>query len=685
MRVGCHTQLPMTNEGLNIMANTTPGLYHIPRAQGDMTRVVWLALFLFVFITVLSIWLATQYAAWAFQYNSMLGKPIGLLNGTPIYAPWDILIWTFKYNSLAYGVAVLAVFKTAHLIMGFGGLMALLLPVTLIFRRTRKAADERNDLHGSAHFADPDEVKAADILPTENNVGGVMFGAYHDGKQTHYLRHKGPEHMMVFAPTRSGKGVGIVIPTLLSWDESVLVHDIKGENWALTSGFREMTLGQRCLRFSPSEPGSARFNPLAEIRLDGNLVKDVQNIATMIVDPDGKGLSDHWAKTGFDLLTGVVLFVLLSKDLRKDDRALCTVQAILSDGGPIRQLAEAAAEETAGTEHDKKAKAAQGIHAVMEYLRNKAFETIESGCCDVHESVGWQTVAQSAQAFLNKAPNEASGVVSTSLSFLALYRDPIVAENTRHSDFTLEDLVNQDKPVSLYLVVPPSDKDRLKPLLRLVINQVVRRLTEKMAFDVGGTSKSQYQHRLLLLIDEFPSLGKLDVFQEALAFIAGYGLKALLVVQDLSQLYAAYGKDESIMSNCHVRIAFAPNKIETAELLSKMIGQSTVSHATRNYSGGRLAVVLQNVSTSVQIVGRSLLDAGELMRLPPDDQIVFVAGHAPVYCQKIKYYEDPAFVERQRMGWAENCGNDRYELVINDGIPDYLIKNRMNGISGDVD
>jgi type IV secretion system protein VirD4 len=177
--------------------------------------------------------------------------------------------------------------------------------------------------------------------------------------------------------------------------------------------------------------------------------------------------------------------------------------------------------------------------------------------------------------FLNKASNEASGVLSTALSFLSLYRDPIVAANTSASDFTIESLMQ--RPTSLYLVVPPSDKDRLKPLLRLVINQVVRRLTEKMEFDETGASKSRFPHKMLLLIDEFPALGKLEIFEEALAFIAGYGLKALLITQDLSQLTKAYSKDESILSNCHIRIAFAPNKIETAELLSKMSGASTVA------------------------------------------------------------------------------------------------------------
>ena len=614
------------------MSTHQPDLYHIPRAQKDITRFVWTALGLFTMIVLVSMWAATEYAAWALQWSPMLGKP---MIAPAVYFPFDILVWTWKYNSLDYGLAVMKVFEHAHLIMGVGGLLSLLMPVALAFRRTRKAAGEKNDLHGSAHWAEPEEVEATGLLPDEKNAGGVFFGDYDD----QYLRHAGPEHILAFAPTRSGKGVGIILPTLLSWKHSVLVNDIKGECWHFTSGWRSKALGQRCIKFDPASPDSARFNPLMEIRMDGNLIKDVQNIATMIVDPDGKGLNDHWAKTGFDLMTGIVLFVLLYDPIK--DKSLSTVQAILSDGGPIRELAEQLAD--AAADQDSGGKRMEGSAAVMTAIRDTAHAMLNDGLADEFSAHGWRAAAQAAQSFLNKAGNEASGVQSTALSFLSLYRDPIVAENTRVSDFTLESLMQQ--ATSLYLVVSPSDKDRLKPLLRLILNQTVRRLTESMDFDEGG-GKSRYPHRLLLAIVEFPSLGKLDVFQEALAFIAGYGMKALLIVQDLSQLYAAYTKDESIISNCHIRIAYAPNKIETAELLSKMAGTATVEHTQRQYSGNRLAVVLQNVNTNEQIVSRPLLTADECMRLPPEDELVFVAGHAPIYAKKIIYYKDPEFAAR---------------------------------------
>jgi type IV secretion system protein VirD4 len=642
-------------------------LYHIPRTAKDITRVVWVALGAFVLILLLFSWLATQYIAWVFAWPSAFGPP---MIGSHVYFPFDVLVWTWKYDSPAIGWRAMQVFEQAHIIMGVGGFTALVVPIAIAWRRTRKIDAERNDLHGSAHWAPPEEVAAVGVLPSDVNRGGVLLGAWVHRGQTQYLRHKGPEHVLVFAPTRSGKGVGIVIPTLLSWDQSVLTHDLKGESWALTSGFRERVLKQRVIRFDPTSADSARFNPLKEIRMDGNLVKDVQNIATMIVDPDGKGLNDHWTKTGFDLMTGVVLFVLLFdwQTVGKGDqeRCLATVQGVLSDGGPIRDIAvqEAKCKPRAQGEPE-----IEGSQAVMLFIRDRALAEVayleSSASTDaLHRRTGWMAVVQASQSYLNKAPNEASGVLSTALSFLSLYRDPIVADNTRTSDFSLESLMGGEDsngevaqtPISLYLVVPPSDKDRLKPLLRLIINQVVRRLTERMEFTSGGEGRSRLPHRLLLLLDEFPSLGRLDIFQEALAFIAGYGLKALLIAQDLSQLAAAYGRDESIISNCHIRIAFAPNRIETAELLSKMAGQGTVTHTQRQYSGNRLAMALMHVNTNEQIVQRPLLTADECMRLPPDDELVFVAGHSPIYGQKIRYYEDPILAERVKLGAAASTG-----------------------------
>ena len=228
---------------------------------------------------------------------------------------------------------------------------------------------------------------------------------------------------------------------------------------------------------------------------------------------------------------------------------------------------------------------------------------------------------------------------------MALYRDPLVARCTETSDFTIRELRDADPPISLYLVVPPADKDRLKPLVRLILNQVARTLTESLDPQTGRPAA----RRLLLLIDEFPALGKLEVFQESLAYFAGYGLKAYLITQDLTQLHAAYGRDESLVSNCQVRIASAPNRIETAELLSKMAGSMTVHHTTRTYTGGRLNPMLMHLMAAEQDTERRLLTPDEALRLPADDLLLFVAGHAPIYGKKIKYYNDKEFTRRARI------------------------------------
>jgi type IV secretion system protein VirD4 len=263
---------------------------------------------------------------------------------------------------------------------------------------------------------------------------------------------------------------------------------------------------------------------------------------------------------------------------------------------------------------------------------------------------------------LNKAENEMSGVISTAMSFLALYRDDVVANNIATSDFSITDLMRQDKPVSLYLVVPPSDKDRLKPLIRLIINQVVRRMTEDMAFK-DGQSVANYKHRLLLMIDEFPSLGKLDIFEEALAFIAGYGLKAYLICQDKSQLDKPYTRDESITSNSHLRVIYAPNKIETAEWVSRILGKRTVTteNTSISYAGGNVMPYQTGMSGGLQYQGRELLTPDEVMRLKGPvkdaqgkiteggDMVILSAGGAPIYGQQILYFFDPVFSARSKI------------------------------------
>ena len=242
-------------------------------------------------------------------------------------------------------------------------------------------------------------------------------------------------------------------------------------------------------------------------------------------------------------------------------------------------------------------------------------------------------VASAARELLNKSENERSGVLSTAMSFLGLYRDPVVAAVTRRCDWRIRDLVQADSPTTLYLVVPPSDISRTKPLVRLILNQIGRRLTEEL-------DSKRHRHRLLLMLDEFPALGRLDFFESALAFMAGYGLKSFLIAQSLNQIEKAYGPNNSILDNCHVRVSFATNDERTAKRVSDALGTATELRAMKNYAGSRLSPWLGHLMISRQETARPLLTPGEVMQLPPDDELVLVSGCAPIRAKKARYFED---------------------------------------------
>jgi type IV secretion system protein VirD4 len=268
---------------------------------------------------------------------------------------------------------------------------------------------------------------------------------------------------------------------------------------------------------------------------------------------------------------------------------------------------------------------------------------------DADLSMGWKdsqgnptnthpVIARAMRSLLDKSDNERSGVISEIKGFLELYRDPVIAANTATSDFRIEDLMNHRRPVSLYVVVSLAHKDSLRPLIRLMLSQILHRLTERLEYR-AGRAITGYRHRLLLMIDEFASLGRLDMFADSLSLIAGYGIKACLIAQDLSQIHAAYGHDEAITSNCHTRVAFTPNRIETARLLSQMAGEATVRHAHRTFSS-------MGASFSEPEVARPLITPDEATRLGSKEALIFTSGQPAIRATKIRYYTEPFFKRR---------------------------------------
>jgi len=547
-----------------------------------------------VFAIVLAgIWFATQWAAAELAYQPELGRPWFVAFGRPVYLPWALFGWWFSFEAYAP-----TLFEEAGAIAAVSGLAGCAAAIFGSLWRAR----QRNDVvtYGSARWADAHDIRKAGLL-TES---GVFLGR----TGPHYLRHDGPEHIMAFAPTRSGKGIGLVVPTLLGWTGSAVIHDIKGANWQLTAVWRQRF--SHCLLFNPTDALSARYNPLLEVRRGIDEVRDVQNIADILVDPEGAlERRNHWEKTSHSLLVGAILHILYAEE----DKTLARVASFLSD--PQRPFTDT--------------------------LR-RMMTTNHLGTADA--PIVHPVVASAAREVLNKSENERSGVLSTAMSFLGLYRDPTVATVTSRCDWRIADLVEGKSPVSLYLVVPPSDISRTKPLIRLVLNQIGRRLTEHLHAANGANAVSR--HKLLMMLDEFPALGRLDFFETSLAFLAGYGVRAFLIAQSLNQIEKAYGEHNAILDNCHVRVAFASNDERTAKRISDALGTATEQRAMRNYAGHRLAPWLSHVMVSRQETARALLTPGEVMQLPPTDELVLVAGTPPIRATKLRYFEDRTFTAR---------------------------------------
>jgi type IV secretion system protein VirD4 len=578
---------------------------------------------------------ATQAVAAYFRYQPGLGEPLLRWGTVALYQPFGWIAWQFLPIEDAQ--------VRAHLAMGtfvaLAGVVATFGLVTLITNaRRRRLMQGMEHLHGSARWAGDAEVTETGLVTSRS---GVYVGGWYDSKaqMIRYLRHNGPEHILAFAPTRSGKGVGLVIPTLLAWPESAVIYDIKGENWAKTAGFRSQQ-GHLCFKFSPVEDGtSSRFNPLAEMRLfTPRDVSDAQNVADMIVRTGGDSPQErYWQDAAASIVTGMILHVCYAA--RRDGKTAC--------------LADLAGAFTRpGTSFDAT------LVQLLSYQHDPGKQhgwTLPGGISTATHPV----VRTKAQEMLDKGEKDRSGVLSMAQTALTLFSDPLVANNTAASDFTIQDLVNHEKPVSLYLVVPPSDKIRLRPLIRLVFTMIVNRLTERMDFQ--GTSQLHNLHRLLFLIDEFPSLHRMELFADALSYMAGYGLKAYLIAQDICQIIEEYGPNQSLVSNCHIRIAYAPNNFETAELLSRMTGQRTVERAAISYSGNNTAAVLPHVNASVENIERPLLTPDEVMRIKPatkegegsderivapGDMLVFVSGHHAIYGMQMLYFMDPELQRR---------------------------------------
>lgn len=645
------------------MSKTTP-LYRKPMTPGYLGTYNWRSTLLGLLLILTTNIITTQHIAAHFDYQPALGEPLFQVSSIRIYAPYKWFVWILHFGS-SPNPLIRQPLLYSTLITAIGFAVALFVVALLNIHQNRKLTENTEDLHGSARWANEEDIQQAGLT---NQKHGVYIGAWHDEKadRLEYLKHAGPEHILAFAPTRSGKGVGLVIPSLLGWEGSAVIFDIKGENWDRTAGYR-VAAGHVCFRFAPVEEHSARFNPLAEVRI-GTLreVSDAQNIAEMLCRSGKESSHDeHWIKSATSLITGLILHLCY---VAKRKNRFATLAELSNSLTPLMSDLTMPL-DLEGMDEQQVNVAREYFSQIMRtpHVESTSYWHLRDG----QKTLVHPVVLEKMQEMLNREDKEFSGVLSTAKTTLILYSDPLVQRSIEESDFTINDLKHFKYPVSLYLVVPPSDIERLKPLLRLIFTMAVNRLTEeleevrnsriKQALKKDEKFTPRPDHRLLLLIDEFPSLGKMPIFETAFAYIAGYGIKAYLITQDIEQIKDAYGNHESIISNCHIRIAYAPNKTETAEALSKMAGTTTILRAAVSYSGSRSSPLATNVSTNVDHISRPLITIDELMRLPgpvkegqgesqrivsPGAMLIFIAGQSPIFGKQLLFFQDPTLSKR---------------------------------------
>jgi type IV secretion system protein VirD4 len=551
-----------------------------------------------VFIVLAGLGAATQFLTSAFDAQTALGRPLFLVDAQPIHAPWSVLIW-----SVLWGELYPRPFAFAHLIIAASAMIALVPPALALKRRFTPKPFAKHA------WANADDVANAGLFARSGAILGRFNGEM--------LAFDGPEHQLLIGQSRSGKGRSHVVPTLLATQHSCLVLDVKGEladgdprhNFPGAAGFRE-TLGP-VIRFAPTMQSSACFNPMFEIRKGANEVRGAQNLTDVIFAAYEDGpIQDFWRRSAANIAAPVLLHVLYAEPLHRKTLAVVREK--------LRTLAKTA-DEMRRTLHR------------LNPDTNKP---------EVHPEI-----LHAAESFLAGEERMQSGIQATAESVFGVFADPLIARNTSTSDFRLSDLMCHDKPVTLYLQPPASDIARLMPLMRAIVDLTGRTLMEHQTEDPLGRQK---RHRLILVLDEFPMLGRLCFFETMMGAMAGYGLKAYLVCQSLNHITRAYGRDNVIIDNCALVTSFSASDGDTAKRIAEMAGEVWEVRESETQRKPKPLLGWGAGSTTLREERRPLMLPADVRGLPKDEQLIFVSGSKPIRAKKLAFDQERIFLERLR-------------------------------------
>ncbi len=535
---------------------------------------------------------------------------VGYLIVAVVLASWAAgAVFFAMHKTMPHGVTPLTWWTYAHFYWSNGSQRRLLLlsiivpgalslfPLGPIFGWL---GGKDRELHGSAKFANAVDVRKAGLMGTT----GIIVGKYED----RFLQFPGQQFVLLAAPTRSGKGVSFVIPNLLNWPQSCVILDIKLENFMLTSGFRAKH-GQAVYLFNPfAEDGRThRWNPLDGIsRIENFRVGDLLTLATALY-PSKPGDKDaFWADSARNLFLGLALMVMESPD-----------ELPFTMGEILRQ--------SSGKGQGLKEYLTQRIAA-----RDATDHPYSHDCLDA------------LNRFMSATDNTLANIVNSFNAPLAQFANPLIDAATSHSDFDLGRV--RDAKITIYLGIQPNRLADASLLLNVFFSQLIHANTKELP------SKDKHPFQCLLILDEFPALGKIGILASANAFIAGYGLRLLTVIQSVAQLESVYGRNDArtLVTNHAMQVLFTPREQQDANAYSEMLGYYTVKSASTGRSISRGLGSGGSNSENISDQRRALLLAQELKELPDDEQIIVLENTKPILCSKAKFFKEPAFIERLR-------------------------------------
>lgn len=643
---------------------------------------ILLPLFIIVILLV-----GTQTFAAKTGYHKSLGNSsLVLEDKIPIYYPWKILFW-LKYQDSAPNA-----FQNAIDNMTISGVICFLL-IVFINKKKKKIT-----VHGSAEWASKEDIDKMGFFPYKENkykkeyeYSGIdetlkkniynikpyiklelpkekikkiyTFSKFlflqKRFKNNEYRKHgvflgrdkwgrdlidMSSGHVMMIAKTGGGKGVSVVLTTLFTWKGSTLVNDIKGENWLYTAGYRR-SLGHKVFRFHATAEGkldekgepignpeslSCHYNPMEEIRKGTDFeYQDARMIAETIISPN-KLKDPFFGPSGVNYLTAVILHVLYMVNKRT---------ANLSDVYNFITSPQFT-EDQRLNQMIKEVHNSDGEEDLFQKIYNDVI-ILSDG--QVHPRVH-PKVSRTARDMIDRADKERSGIIGSAKVELEAFAVPTIARNTAYSDFRISDLMNHETPVDLYFVTPPNSVDITSVLMKLFINQLTFRLTNNQILNEKGENIA-FKHRLLILFDELPAVGRIDLFHKAVSYYRGYGIKLLLIIQDMKQLKEVYGENNSFLGNMSTTIYYSTNDVDTARYIETRLGKRTEKIITRSYGVGGI-LFRKNLNFSEQYVGRPLMTSEEIHNMSENESIILSAGKKPIKGKLAKWFLDDEFKNR---------------------------------------